>query len=1013
MSGIESGMMRQPQQFNRAPAPSGYKAGLGRGATGFTTRSDIGPARAAAPEHGSCAATDRQNALDSGAFKNSGGASQQHAGNTASFGSAPAGYKAGAGRGAAGMIGADKEDMEAMKKGGSSDDAVANDSNFDEWQGSTIGLFDDAVYEDDDREADDTYEMIDDRMDERRKRRREDKYKEALAEIHKKTPKIQEQFSSLKRELESVSTEEWEAIPDLGERGKADNSREKFTPVPDHILAGNMDQGASNMMSSREQKTGGIATPAGWSTPGGWNTPGGMGTPGGFATPGGGAATPSGMWTPSGYTTVSDLTVTGAGRTDIMRLKLDRMGDSVGGQTVVDPKGYLTDLNSMKVSSDADIADIKKSRLLLESVTHTNPGHAPGWVAAARLEEVAGKLVQARSLINTGCKKCPKYEDVWIEAARLHNKQSAKAILANAVEQLPHSIKIWLRAADMEDDIISKISVVKRALELTPNSVRLWKTLVEMVNEEDARVLLGRAVECCPLATDLWLALARLETYENARKVLNRAREKLPAEPAIWMTAAQLEEANGNDKVVDRIVQRALQTLSKYEVNMDREAWLKEAEKSEQTGMVATCQAVVRHSIGLDVEPQDRKKLWMDDAETSIQRGRIETARAIYAHALTVFPGKKSVWLKAAFLEKNHGSRETLDGLLRKATLRCPQAEVLWLMAAKEKWLAGDVNAAREILQEAYASNTESEEIWLAAVKLENENNEPERAKMLLARARERATDKPRVWMKSAKLEREQGRRDQEKEILDEGLSRFGTYDKLWLMLGQYWEDKEDFLQAKQKYVQGIKACADCVALWLSLVRLELDGKVPNGSVNTARAILEKARLQNASQETLWLKAIQVEVTAGNDKIASQLLSKGISDCPKSGLLWAQAIQLEPRAQRKSKSVDALKRCENDPIVIATVAKLFWDDRKIDKARAWFNRAVTLNSDYGDNWGMYYKFELQHGDEDKRKAIEKRCVDAEPTHGPLWCSVAKAQENHKLTKIAILKKVVTLLAEKE
>jgi pre-mRNA-processing factor 6 len=997
---MDSGMMRQPANYNRAPAPSGYKAGLGRGATGFTTRSDIGPARAAAPEHGSRAATDRQNALNNNA---SSGLAQK-----TEFGNAPAGYRAGAGRGAAAMIGGDKEDQQAAKSGGK-EDAVANDSNFDEWQGSTIGLFDDAVYEDDDREADDTYEMIDMRMDERRKRRREDKFKEALAEIHKKTPKIQEQFSSLKRELESVSTEEWEAIPDLGERGKADNSREKFTPVPDHILAGNMDQGASNMMSSREQRTGGIATPAGWSTPGGWATPGGMATPGGFQTPGGGMATPSGMWTPSGYTTVSDLTQTGAGRTDIMRLKLDRMGDSVGGQTVVDPKGYLTDLNSMKVSSDADIADIKKSRLLLDSVIHTNPGHAPGWIAAARLEEVAGKLVQARTLINTGCKKCPKSEDVWIEAARLHNKQSAKAILANAVEQLPHSIKIWLRAADMEDDMVAKITVVKRALELTPNSVRLWKTLVEMVNEEDARVLLGRAVECCPLSVDLWLALARLETYENARKVLNRAREKLPAEPAIWMTASELEEANGNEKVVDRIVQRALQTLSKYEVNMDREAWLKEAEKAEQTGMVATCQAVVRHSIGLDVEPQDRKKLWMDDAESSIQRGRIETARAIYAHALTVFPGKKSVWLKAAFLEKNHGSRETLDGLLRKATLRCPQAEVLWLMAAKEKWLAGDVKAAREILQEAYASNTESEEIWLAAVKLENENDEPERAKMLLARARERATDKPRVWMKSAKLEREQGRRDQEKEILDEGLQRFADYDKLWLMLGQYMEDQQDFLGAKQKYVQGIKACPECVALWLSLVRLELDGKVPGGGVNTARAILEKARLKNTGQETLWHKAVQVEVKAGNDKIASQLLAKGISDCPKSGLLWAQAIAMEPRAQRKAKSVDALKRCENDPIVIATVAKLFWDDRKLEKARAWFNRAVTLNTDYGDNWAMYYKFELAHGDEDKRKAVEKRCLDAEPTHGPLWCGVSKAPESFKLTKIQILKKVAALL----
>ena len=62
------------------------------------------------------------------------------------------------------------------------------------------------------------------------------------------------------------------------------------------------------------------------------------------------------------------------------------MADSVNGQTVVDPKGYLTDLKSMKLSSDAEIGDIKRARTLLKSVTNTNPKHAPGWVAAARLE---------------------------------------------------------------------------------------------------------------------------------------------------------------------------------------------------------------------------------------------------------------------------------------------------------------------------------------------------------------------------------------------------------------------------------------------------------------------------------------------------------------------------------------------------------------------------------------------------------------------------------------------------
>lgn len=45
-------MMRPPAapgskvDYNALKAPSNYVPGLGRGATGFTTRSDIGPARA-------------------------------------------------------------------------------------------------------------------------------------------------------------------------------------------------------------------------------------------------------------------------------------------------------------------------------------------------------------------------------------------------------------------------------------------------------------------------------------------------------------------------------------------------------------------------------------------------------------------------------------------------------------------------------------------------------------------------------------------------------------------------------------------------------------------------------------------------------------------------------------------------------------------------------------------------------------------------------------------------------
>ena len=40
----------------------------------------------------------------------------------------------------------------------------------------------------------------------------------------------------------------------------------------------------------------------------------------------------------------------------------------------------------------AQVGDIKKARLLLRSVTTTNPKHGPGWIAAARVEEFAGKV---------------------------------------------------------------------------------------------------------------------------------------------------------------------------------------------------------------------------------------------------------------------------------------------------------------------------------------------------------------------------------------------------------------------------------------------------------------------------------------------------------------------------------------------------------------------------------------------------------------------------------------------
>jgi len=56
---------------------------------------------------------------------------------------------------------------------------------------------------------------------------------------------------------------------------------------------------------------------------------------------------------------------------------------------VVDPLGYLRDPNFLAFTSDAEIGDIKKTRLLLKSVIQMNPKHLAGWIAAARRVRVS------------------------------------------------------------------------------------------------------------------------------------------------------------------------------------------------------------------------------------------------------------------------------------------------------------------------------------------------------------------------------------------------------------------------------------------------------------------------------------------------------------------------------------------------------------------------------------------------------------------------------------------------
>ncbi|KAG1083059.1 hypothetical protein G6F42_022351 [Rhizopus arrhizus] len=241
---------------------------------------------------------------------------------------------------------------------------------------------------------------------------------------------------------------------------------------------------------------------------------------------------------------------------------------------------------------------------------------------------------------------------------------------------------------------------------------------------------------------------------------------------------------------------------------------------------------------------------------------------------------------------------------------------------------------------------------------------------------------------------------DQCNALLDVALEKFPTFDKLWMIKGQIEESQGNLPKAREVYNKAVKSCPKSVTLWILLALLE----EKLGMVTKARATLEKGRFMNPKTPELWVEAIRIEKRNNNVAVAKSLAAKALQECPSSGAIWTEVIFMEARPQRKARSVDALKKCEHDPIVVTAVARLFWTDRKIEKARNWFQKAIQIDPDQGDSFAWWYKFELQHGTKEQQETVIKRCVVAEPRHGEHWQAVAKDVANVGIKTEDILRK---------
>ena len=126
-------------------------------------------------------------------------------------------------------------DQDAVKN-----DDDLNDANFDDWNGYSGSLFAGLNEDAEDKDADAQLAKVEEYIDGRRRQQREQKAKELNKRYEEEHTDISSKFKREKRDLASISIEEWECLPeslDLVKMNKKKRSDfQRYTPVPDSVL---------------------------------------------------------------------------------------------------------------------------------------------------------------------------------------------------------------------------------------------------------------------------------------------------------------------------------------------------------------------------------------------------------------------------------------------------------------------------------------------------------------------------------------------------------------------------------------------------------------------------------------------------------------------------------------------------------------------------------------------------------------------------------------------------------
>lgn len=709
----------------------------------------------------------------------------------------------------------------------------------------------------------------------------------------------------------------------------------------------------------------------------------------------------------------------------------------------IDKLKYLKQLEP-NTKNGYNIGDYKKTRKLFTKMRENNPYKPQNWIASARLELEAKKINKAKELIQEGCEKCLKNEEIWLVNLDINSNdlKSCKSIVADAIRYNYKSIKLWKKAIEFEQDKLSKIRILRKALEILPKNVDLWLELLNFEdNLETCQKIVIKAIEIIPNSIDLWFKYCDYLNYKDSIAMLsNECVDKIDESDKylVYIKISEIEEKNTANEI--KIYKYIKMAIDNNQNGLNFNDWIVKATDIEEAGYKICSRSIILESLH---RLENEEKLVNSSIlsggnliEKALEQKNLKhlaVAEAILTYVTEVEADNIQGWKELILLKKSLDDWESLiityETCVSKLTnnvdmiIEYIETVIKYTRLQNEEGKI-DKLKVREIIAKALEDNPTNERMWIFGIDFETKLGNLLIGEDLVAKAIDFFKDDFNCitfWDKRVQISSELMESDKILEIAQNVVNLFSTNPRSYVIQGNVIineSDKESKWNDVIKcYNEGIRKCFDDrrdtkiqneteysyygSKLYISLAQIYDERCKDNGI--RARAVLEEGLSHFSKNEELYHHRIILEQKHKQTQHLERLLAKGLKELPHSAILWCDKLALSPRNQIKNVYGQALKASNEDKSVVLAIACDLWKSGKVEKANQFFKLCLQKDKLYGDVYIYYYAYLLKYGDVTEIEEVEEKlgnllreqgsCVnETELIHGRVWDRVMVGHE---------------------